>query len=329
VINGIELSEANPSSGPPAIQRFDFNGTTSDSASGFTGVSSSDTYTVARGYGWASAPLPFERTGPTSLRRDGHYGSGSTGNTFSVAVNPAKQYNVRVYVGDSYAHNPPLDAIQVTVEGATAYTISSLAAGSFDTRTTAAGATAAADGVLTVTIRDTGGANVYWVINGIDVWETTAGDPGVMPLRPGTQPDLGSRIPDPASSRVTAAQLASVVEQAIGIWTATGLSPAQVALLRATPVTIANLDAQGYLGLTTPERILIDDDGVGLGWDISSGSRISDLGSRISYDLLTTVLHEMGHVLGRADDAADDLMGAILQPGERHVPDVDSVFAGW
>jgi hypothetical protein len=31
----------------------------------------------------------------------------------------------------------------------------------------------------------------------------------------------------------------------------------------------------------------------------------------------------------RRDDAADDLMGAILQPGERHVPGVDSVFAGW
>ena len=81
---------------------------------------------------------------------------------------------------------------------------------------------------------------------------------------------------------MTAAQLASVVEQAVGLWAGTGLSAAQVALLRATPVAIANLDAQGYLGLTTPERILIDDDGVGLGWDMPSGSRPSTLSSRLS-----------------------------------------------
>jgi hypothetical protein len=115
----------------------------------------------------------------------------------------------------------------------------------------------------------------------------------------------------------------------VGIWVGTGLSPAQVALLRATPVTLANLDGQGYLGLTTPERILVDDDGVGLGWDISSGSLLSALGSPPSYDLLTTVLHEMGHVLGQGHAADDDLMEAILQPGERHLPDVDAVFAGW
>jgi hypothetical protein len=71
--------------------------------------------------------------------------------------------------------------------------------------------------------------------------------------------------------------LAAVVEQAVGLWAGTGLNAAQVALLRSTPVAIANLDAQGYLGLTTPERILIDDDGVGLGWSIPSGSRLSTL----------------------------------------------------
>jgi hypothetical protein len=47
------------------------------------------------------------------------------------------------------------------------------------------------------------------------------------------------------------------------------------------------------------------------------------------YDLLTTMLHEMGHVLGQGHDADDDLMDAILQPGESHLPELDSVFAAW
>ena len=86
---------------------------------------------------------------------------------------------------------------------------------------------------------------------------------------------------------------------------------------------IADLDGGGYLGLTTPERILIDDDGAGLGW--STGREVS----AGKYDLLTTVLHEMGHVLGREHDEGDDLMNALLRPGERHLLDVDSAFAGW
>jgi hypothetical protein len=144
-----------------------------------------------------------------------------------------------------------------------------------------------------------------------------------------------SREPD-AGLAMTPAQLAPVVEEAVGLWAATGLSPAQVARLRATPVVIANLDAQGYLGLTTPQQILIDDNGVGLGWELpwaishwSSANGQWPLANDQSYDLLTTVLHELGHVLGHGHDADDELMDAVLQPGEHHLPDVDSVFAGW
>jgi hypothetical protein len=77
------------------------------------------------------------------------------------------------------------------------------------------------------------------------------------------------------------------------------------------------------LGLTTPERILIDDDGVGLGW--STGREVA----AGKYDLLTTVLHETGHVLDEVDRDTEDLMSGALQPGARHFPDLDAVFAGW
>ena len=53
-----------------------------------------------------------------------------------------------------------------------------------------------------------------------------------------------------------------------------------------------------------------------------NGQRTTDQGHR--YDLLTAVLHEMGHVLGYEDlDPArspDALMAGSLQPGERRLP---------
>jgi hypothetical protein len=48
-------------------------------------------------------------------------------------------------------------------------------------------------------------------------------------------------------------------------------------------------------------------------------------------DLLTAVMHEMGHVLGLADDSdAAELMAGLLQPGSRCLPtraDVDAILA--
>ena len=50
-------------------------------------------------------------------------------------------------------------------------------------------------------------------------------------------------------------------------------------------------------------------------------------------DLLTTVLHEMGHLVGRGDVGtaghADDLMEEMLAPGTRRVDALDKVFASW
>jgi hypothetical protein len=154
-----------------------FNGSNNLTATGFTGVRGNETFTTSRGYGWNAAVLEFERTGPSPLRRDGHYGLGSTGATFMVQADPSKVYGVRVYVVDTAGVR---DQILVTVEGS-AYLIASLPPGAFDTRTTA-GVTPGPDGLLTVTIRDLGGANPYWVVNGIDIWET-GNDPGVQALR--------------------------------------------------------------------------------------------------------------------------------------------------
>jgi hypothetical protein len=167
------LLSDNPGSAPLAVRRFDFNASGNDTAAGFIGVRGSEIFTTTRGYGWAAVAGEFQRGGPSPLRRDGHYGSISSPNTFQIVVDPAKQYNVRVYVGDaSFTRNQ----IQVTVEGAAPYTIASLPSGTFDSRTTLAAAEASQDGIITVTIRDLGG-DYYWVINGVDIWEVGVADP--------------------------------------------------------------------------------------------------------------------------------------------------------
>jgi hypothetical protein len=87
------------------------------------------------------------------------------------------------------------------------------------------------------------------------------------------------------------------------------------------------------LGLATTDTITIDINAAGWGWRLSqetranrqaptdSGSRLSTLDSRLKIDLLTTVMHELGHVAGLEDldDPAseEDLMHAWLQPGVR------------
>jgi hypothetical protein len=122
---------------------------------------------------------------------------------------------------------------------------------------------------------------------------------------------------------LTAEQLQSVVAEAIGQWAATGLTAEQVALLEAVSVQVVDLSPQPYLGLTTPSGILIDDDGAGLGWKYERVSTKYEIQSTnaSSFDLLTVVLHEFGHVLGLEDldpqTHAQDLMAASLAPDEQ------------
>jgi hypothetical protein len=78
-----------------------------------------------------------------------------------------------------------------------------------------------------------------------------------------------------------------------------------------------------------PGRVVLDVDAAGHGWyvDNAQGDAVPD--DRM--DLLTAVLHEMGHAIGLAHVAGEDeLMAAIQQPGARRLPtaaDVDEVLA--
>jgi hypothetical protein len=149
---------------------------------------------------------------------------------------------------------------------------------------------------------------------------------------------LAAEVLDGASqvAALDAAELTPLVGQAIAAWEAAGLDAARLAMLQSLSFELADLPGR-YLAWATPDRIVVDSDAAGYGWHVASDGRsvseefeISDLKSQM--DLLTAVMHEMGHVLGLADleDADDDLMADILQPGRRRLPtadDIDRVLA--
>jgi hypothetical protein len=273
-------------------------------------------YNDTRGFGWTQSVPEFQRgtTGysktSVDLYRDGHWGSAAR--TFQVAVTPNIDYGVRVYVGDrSFARN----LIQVTVEGGGSQIVPSTAANQFAAVSFTGKSTD--DGILTITIVNLGG-DPYWVINGIDVWLGGAphvNDPGAANLLAAT---WGTEM---VGGWLTEAAVEAVLPVARDYWVSTGLADWQVAELYRTPVSIGDLSYRGALGVAKPEGIWLDASGAGLGWNSSLLTPNSQLLTS-TYDLLTVVTHELGHVLGYDDldphHHPDDIMAGVLRPGEPH-----------
>ncbi len=132
-------------------------------------------------------------------------------------------------------------------------------------------------------------------------------------------------------------ELTPIVNEAIQRWAA--LAGSQV--LAGVSVQIANLPGN-LLGETIGNTILIDRNAAGYGWFIDptpgDDSEFTPVGNNElaalpqtaaagHADLLTVVMHEMGHVLGYADDAGGDLMGGTLPLGIRWDLAADQVFA--
>jgi hypothetical protein len=100
---------------------------------------------------------------------------------------------------------------------------------------------------------------------------------------------------------------------------------------RHTQVVIADLPGL-QLGLATPGAIVLDVNAAGYGWHVEASPQIREpAASRM--DLLTAVLHELGHVAGLADQYGGqhsaDVMSGWLRPGTRRMPtlaDLDAVF---
>jgi hypothetical protein len=135
---------------------------------------------------------------------------------------------------------------------------------------------------------------------------------------------------------ITQEELDSIVAAAKTLWTtALGAGDPRLAVLDQVTVLAGNLPS-GMLGETTGTQIIIDRSAQGWGWFVDpTPNDNSEFSIRLSrealaaspsspaagrMDLLTTVVHELGNAMGFPEDHGHDVMGMVLQAGERRVP---------
>jgi Bacterial Ig domain len=147
---------------------------------------------------------------------------------------------------------------------------------------------------------------------------------------------------DSVSASLTQPQLDTIVNAAIARWSATGLTAAQLSAMQSIRFEIADLPGS-YLGEADGNIIRVDTDAAGNGWfvdatpfdDVEFANAVSltrhytnRFGAPAGrLDLLTAVMHELGHRVGLPDTYAlltrDDLMYGYLVKGERRLPRPD------
>ena len=136
--------------------------------------------------------------------------------------------------------------------------------------------------------------------------------------------------------RLSESKLNCIVDAAIERWSAAGISAEERVRLEAGFV-ISIVDRPGlFLGSATVNELAIDRDGGGYGWyvDPTPGDdeefELSEDGAELRakagssaegrMDLLTVVLHELGHMLGRPHEDGAGLMAEALPTGVRRLP---------
>ena len=132
---------------------------------------------------------------------------------------------------------------------------------------------------------------------------------------------------DPSVLKLSAKDLSQAVGLATQQWAISGITQNEIERLGQVQVEVADLSPSPYLGMSSENRILIDDDAAGWGWsfdtDMNATSNVQGA-TRPSMDLLTAVLHELGHQLGFEDDhdSSDDdtLMDWSLDLDEVRIP---------
>jgi hypothetical protein len=141
-----------------------------------------------------------------------------------------------------------------------------------------------------------------------------------------------------ASAGITQAQLNATVTAALARLQLDGIDAATRAQLASADYLVGDLPG-AMLGFTSGRTVTIDRHAAGRGWFIdptplddaefdASGVGLPGTAARGRVDLLTVVLHEMGHLAGRGDQYTGDgdLMDTVLSTGHRRTQALDAVF---
>jgi Ca2+-binding RTX toxin-like protein len=144
------------------------------------------------------------------------------------------------------------------------------------------------------------------------------------PLTAATAPDVPVQV-----AALTAEDATALLQAARLAWERSGLVTAeQLAMTRDVTVAVADLPAL-MLGNAVGAMILLDADAAGHGWFVDQtpahseefardGSARAGSGADGRIDLLSVIVHELGHVMGFDDDEAGlAAMGAMLDVGQR------------
>lgn len=147
-------------------------------------------------------------------------------------------------------------------------------------------------------------------------------------------PQLAATRPasEVVSAPLTAEQAEPLLDEARDRWQATG---ADASFLDSVEVQVADLPGT-MLGQASDNSVWLDVNAAGWGWfldatpwDDAEFTTPGDQGEQERMDLLTTMMHELGHVLGLEDldpsAHAGELMAATLTAGTRRLPTTGEV----
>ncbi|HJN12393.1 MAG TPA: Ig-like domain-containing protein [Pirellulaceae bacterium] len=115
-----------------------------------------------------------------------------------------------------------------------------------------------------------------------------------------------------SAGALTANVLRPIFDQAIAQWYSSEPDAALLGQLNSVTVDIIQLSGR-LLGLATSNTIWIDADAGGYGWNVGSTFGTTTM------DLMSTVTHEMGHVLGYDQEHGLGVMAATLGVNQRPV----------
>ena len=154
-----------------------------------------------------------------------------------------------------------------------------------------------------------------------DMYVMGLNDPAATP-----SPLVAAAVPGKSVDQsLTVSQYRPILAEAQRRWEAAGVD---TSVLSGVKVQVRNLGGT-TLGRASGNTIWLDDNAAGWGWFIDttpadSGEffRPGNQGEQNRMDLLTVVMHELGHLLQRDHDA-DGVMAATLVAGVRNISPMD------